>query len=301
MLASTTHDTKRSEDVRARINLLSEIPERWGMAVREWSAMNERRRRNGCPDRNMEYLIYQTLVGAWPIETERMLAYVEKAAREAKTHTSWTNQAAEYEQALADFVRGILADQQFLGSLESFLAPLVQPGWINSLAQTLIKLTAPGVPDLYQGTELWAYSLVDPDNRRPVDYAVRRKLLAELASLSPEQIWTRANEGLPKLWVIRQTLKLRQRLPAPFGAEYRPLAAAGDRAEHVIAFCRGDRLITVVPRWTVRLGSDWGNTSLELPPGDWSNELNGDCLTGRVNLADMFRRFPVALLVAERG
>ena len=231
MLASSTHDTKRSEDVRARLNLLSEIPDRWSKAVRRWAALAEPYRRDGFPDRNIEYLLYQTLVGAWPIEAERLIAYMEKAAREAKTHTSWTKPNPAYESALRAFVEGILNNRDFMAELESFTKPLVEPGRINSLAQTLLKLTAPGIPDFYQGTELWNLSLVDPDNRRPVDYALRRRLLAELEGMTPEKIWRRIDDGLPKLWVIRQTLKLRRerRLFAPED-DYHPLACRGTKS-----------------------------------------------------------------------
>ena len=184
MLASSTHDTKRSEDVRARINLLSEIPDRWSAAVNRWAELNHRYRRDDLPDRNAEYLLYQTLVGAWPIETDRIVAYMEKASREAKTHTSWTHPNPVYEDALRAFIQGILNHPPFTTDLEGFVKPLVEPGRINSLAQTLLKLTAPGVPDFYQGTELWDLSLVDPDNRRPVDYQKRRRLLAKMKDMT---------------------------------------------------------------------------------------------------------------------
>jgi len=291
MLATSTHDTKRSEDVRARLALLSEIPERWAEAVRRWVRHNERHR---SPDTNAEYLLYQTLVGAWPIKADRVVAYMEKAAREAKGATAWTRTDPEYEDALRSFVEAVLADLDFVADLEAFVAPLVEPGRINSLAQTLVKLTAPGVPDIYQGTELWSLALVDPDNRRPVDYEERHRLLKDLAgALSPEEILARMDQGLPKLWVIRQALRLRSLLQG----SYAPLAANGDRAGHVFAFSRGGEVITVVPRLVIGLGEDWGATSLELPPGRWRNKLTGeDAGRGEVRLSDLLRRFPVALL-----
>ncbi len=173
MLATSTHDTKRSGDVRARLALLSEVPSAWGRAVtRLAAAANAHRTRPDLPDRRDEYLLYQTLVGAWPIDGERAVAYARKAAREAKLRTSWTAPDAQYEAALDRFVAGCLGDSAFLAELEGFVAALVEPGRINALSQTLLKLAAPGVPDLYQGTELWDLSLVDPDNRRPVDYAM---------------------------------------------------------------------------------------------------------------------------------
>jgi len=299
LLASTTHDTKRSEDVRARLALLSEIPERWAEAVRRWTGRNERHRRDGAPDRNTEYLFYQTLVGAWPIDERRMKAYMEKAAREAKAHTSWIRRDGAYEKGLADFIDRVMADEEFRGDLEGFVADLVTPGRINSLAQTLLKLTAPGIPDLYQGTELWDLGLVDPDNRRPVDFDRRRRLLDELPGLSPEDILSRSDEGLPKLWVIRQALNLRRRQPRYFGPEgdYRPLAARGPRAAHAVAFLRGDGAVTIVPRLVLGLGGDWAGTALELPVGRWFNVLTGDKqASGTVPIREILARFPVGLL-----
>ncbi len=302
MLATSTHDTKRSEDARSRIALLSEIPERWGEAVRRWMERHERYRVPGpaglWPDRNAEYLLYQSLVGTWPIETERVVAYMEKAAREAKAHTAWTRTDQEYEDALRSFVEAVLGDPGFVADLEAFVAPLVEPGRINSLALTLIKLTAPGVPDLYQGMELWSFALVDPDNRRPVDYEVRRRLLAELKSATPEQVLARGDEGLPKMWTIRQALQLRRSRPEVFAeGDYRALSAAGEKAGHVFAFARGREAVTVVPRLVLKLAGEWGNTRLELPAGRWRNELTGeDVEGGNRPLAGLLARFPVALL-----
>jgi (1->4)-alpha-D-glucan 1-alpha-D-glucosylmutase len=305
MLATSTHDTKRGEDVRARLALLSEMPERWSVAVERWATLNEPHRRGDSPDRNAEYLLYQTLVGAWPIVPERVLAYMEKASREAKTHTSWTDPNPTYEDALRGFIVDVLGDRRFVADLETFVAPLVEPGRITSLAQTLIKLTAPGVPDLYQGTELWTLTLVDPDNREPVDYALRRRLLDELDDTTPEEVWRRIDEGLPKLWTIRQALALRRRRPELFGArgDYRALEARGARAHHAVVFMRGDAAITLVPRLVLGLGGDWGDTSLDLPDGRWRNELTGDVVSGgtAVRLADLLRRFPVALLAREES
>lgn len=299
MLATTTHDTKRSEDVRCRLHLLAEIPGRWSEAVRGWSLSNERHRRSGFPDRNTEYLFYQTLVGAWPLETSRATAYLEKACRESKVHTSWTRPAAEYETAVRDFVESALADESFRTSLEKFVSPLIEPGRVNSLAQTLLKLTAPGVPDIYQGTELWTMTLVDPDNRREVDFDRRRLLLGELASLTPQETWRRADEGLPKLWVIRRILGLRRARPELLSAtaRYRPLAADGPRAGHAVAFSRGDEVVVLVPRLPLRLGGDWQNTMLALPPGEWTNELTRQSARGATPVAELLEHFPVALFV----
>ncbi len=214
MLATSTHDTKRSEDVRARLFVLSELPELWHAKVREWAEMNQQYRTREYPDRNFEYHLYQNLVGAWPIEEERMLAYAEKAMREAKIYTSWTDQNEQYESAVRNFIEKLYEDGAFRRSLDDFVAGIVEPGRVNSLTQTLIKLTAPGVPDFYQGCELWDFSLVDPDNRRPVDFESRRALLKQLDGATPEQVMERAGEGLPKLWLIKQVLALRGRLPS---------------------------------------------------------------------------------------
>jgi (1->4)-alpha-D-glucan 1-alpha-D-glucosylmutase len=303
MLTTSTHDTKRSEDVRARLALLSEIPQKWIDAVRRWADRNERHRQDNTPDRNAEYLLYQTLVGAWPIETERVLTFMTKAVREAKTHTSWTRPEPAYEEALGRFVANILEDPEFRSDLEGFVSPIVGRGRINSLSQLLIKLSAPGVPDFYQGPELWDLSLVDPDNRRPVDFALRRRLFTEVEGLSPAEILARMDEGLPKLWVIRQALGLRKRLPGHFAsADYRPLIVQGNKAVHAVAFCRGEEVVTVVPRLVYTLQEAWGNTWLELTDGIWHNELTGDRVKGgRLKIEEILDRFPVALLSRQCG
>jgi (1->4)-alpha-D-glucan 1-alpha-D-glucosylmutase len=300
MTTTTTHDTKRSEDVRARISLLSEIPGAWAEAVERWAERNLRHKTNGLPDRNAEYLLYQILVGAWPIDVERATAYLLKAAREAKARTSWTNPDEAYEEALKTFVAGLLGDREFVADLEGFVGPLIGPGRVNSLSQALIKLTAPGVPDLYQGNELWDLSLVDPDNRRPVDYDLRRNLLSELVrGLTPEQIIRRSDEGLPKLWVTRQALLFRRRRPELFGPEgtYTPMEAKGPKADHVVAFGRGEGCIAVATRLPLKLGGRWGDTTIDLPGGKWSNELTGEAVEGgRVKVDELLAWFPVALL-----
>jgi (1->4)-alpha-D-glucan 1-alpha-D-glucosylmutase len=299
MLATSTHDTKRSEDVRARLSLLSEIPAEWEDAVRRWSRMNEPHWRGRQADRETEYLLYQTIAGAWPIGADRVAAYIEKAIREAKRRTSWTNPDAEYETAIADFTRGILADREFTADLAAFVEPLIAPGRINSLAQTLLKLTAPGVPDLYQGSELWHVALVDPDNRGPVDYEPRRRLLRELKDASPEAIMRRAGEGLPKLWLIRQALAVRRRYPEAFAEDggFEPIMPRGARAEHAVAFRRGDAAITIAPRLVLKLRGDWGDTAIELPRGEWRNDLTGERVSGgAAALSSLMARFPVCLL-----
>ena len=302
MLATSTHDTKRSEDVRARIGLLSEMPERWGEAVRRWSARNERLRVGEYPDRNAEYLLYQTLVGAWPIDERRLAQYMLKATREAKQRTNWTSPNAEYESALQGFIAGALADDEFVNDLSAFVESIATAGWTTSLAQTLLKLTAPGVPDIYQGCDLWDLSLVDPDNRRPVDYDLRQRLLGELEGRSPEDIWARRAEGLPKLWLIQRTLATRREHAAAFGTRgtHEPLIAQGAKAAHVVAFARGGMVVSIAPRLVIGLGDDWGDTSVDLPAGQWRDALTGEPRAGGpLALGEALRRFPVALLVRE--
>ncbi len=302
MLTTSTHDTKRSEDMRARLALLSEIPDRWIAAVRRWSGLNEKRRRKGWPDRNAEYLFYQTLVGAWPLSLDRALAYMGKAAREAKQHTDWIEPNRLYEAALKDFVAGAMGDPAFTEDVELFVAPLIQAGHLNSLAQTLLKLTAPGVPDLYQGTELWDFSLVDPDNRRPVDFDHRRALMASVqagGASGPmtgfvEDLLRNPSDGRVKLFLTRQVLHYRRFHPELFRrGRYVPISVSGQCARHVCAFARvfgRKRTIAVVPRLVVEitrgldiwpLGEEvWRDTRLLLPEAR-AGALLSKCLHGR--------------------
>jgi (1->4)-alpha-D-glucan 1-alpha-D-glucosylmutase len=273
MLASSTHDTKRSEDVRARISLLSEAPGEFAAAVDRWAGMHE------PPDRNLAWLVYQALVGAHPLPLDRLQAYVEKASKEAKQHTSWTDPVPEYDDAVRAWLEAMLGDDAFAADLDAFVAPLLDPGWSNALAAQLVKLTAPGSPDVYQGTELWDLSLVDPDNRREVDYDLRRTLLAELDAMTPAEAWARRAEGLPKLLVTRDALRAR------VDGAYEPLAARGPAADHVVAFARGGKHATVVTRLPIGLqrAGGWRDTTVELP---W----------GEVLVGDLLRDMPVALV-----
>ncbi|CAN5857532.1 malto-oligosyltrehalose synthase [soil metagenome] len=301
MLDTSTHDTKRSEDVRARLALLSEMPDAWAVAVRRWMSHNDGYRA-GLVDRNIEYLLYQVLVGAWPLTKDRTVAYIQKASREAKTHTSWLAPNPAYDEALVGFVHFLFDDAEFQRTMAAFVAPLIAPGRVNSLSQTLVKLTAPGVPDIYQGTELEDLSLVDPDNRRPVDYGRRVALLRELDGLKVDDILARAAEGLPKLFVIRRALKLRRQLPEAFGAEasYEQQPAGGAKAGNVVAFTRWGVVATIVPRLVLGVQDGWGDTTVEIPAGSWKNALTGEPVTGgTVAVADLFRSFPVALLRLE--
>ena len=245
------------------------------------------------------------LVGAWPLTEERAKAYMQKATREAKQQTTWTANNAEFEDALKGFIEGTLGSAVFIADLEAFVERVKGTGWVNSLAQTLVKYTAPGVPDLYQGSELWDLSLVDPDNRRPVDYERRRALLKELDPLSHAEsaalAMTRIEEGLPKLWLVHRALQLRKERPEWFGAEaaYRELPVEG-KADHVVAFMRGDSVVTVAPRLTMTLGGDWEKATVTLPQGSWTNRLTGATVEGgAVKVAGLLQEFPVALLTPK--
>ena len=297
MLTLSTHDTKRSDDVRARLAVLSEIPDRFAAKVGHWHEATSNYRGEAV-DPGTEWFLFQTLVGAWPITLDRLKNYMQKAMREAKVRTTWTSNNSEYEDALNSYLERLLDDQAFTSDLTDFVAEITYAGRVNSLAQTLLKHTSPGVPDLYQGGELWDLSLVDPDNRRPVDYALRSRLLAELKSLDATQIMARIDEGLPKLWLVHQALTLRQQHPAWFGAEaaYTPLEITGPEVTRLVAFQRGTDLVTVVPRWVQTGGLP--QASLILPPGRWTNRLSGDVFqAGPQDTGVLLRSFPVALLV----
>ena len=313
MTTLSTHDTKRSEDVRARLFLLSEIPEAWVEAVSRWRSMNGPHWPAELePDPAMEYLLYQTTVGAWPIDAERLRAYMEKASREAKLRTSWTDPDPAYDRALAGFVERVL-EGEFAGDVDRFAAPLVAPGRVVSLAQKLVQLTMPGVPDIYQGTELWDLSLVDPDNRRPVDFAARRAALERLvgdgadAGTDPKAILGEMGSGLPKMWVVRQALAMRRERPEAFDeGGYRPLEVRGDAVVHAVGFLRGEGVAVVVPRLVIGLArrGGWAETVVDLPAGRWRNRLTGervDSRGGGVPLVELLGRFPVALVVREEG
>jgi (1->4)-alpha-D-glucan 1-alpha-D-glucosylmutase len=305
MTTLSTHDTKRADDVRARLAVLTEVPEEFQAAVERWAKRNAELLRDGLPDRNTEWFYYQTLVGAWPLTADRAKAYMQKATREAKQRTSWVANDQEFEAALEGFIEATLSSGEFVEDLERFVERVKGAGWVNSLAQTLVKYTAPGVPDLYQGGELWDLSLVDPDNRRPVDYALRRELLNELAGLSvPEAAALaigRMDEGLPKLWLVHRALELRLDRPKSFGAVagYRPLEVTGKMAEHAVAYLRGEDVVTVVPRLTLTLGRAWQSAAVALPEGVWMDWLTGAVHRGWVEVEALLKDFPVALLVRE--
>jgi (1->4)-alpha-D-glucan 1-alpha-D-glucosylmutase len=342
--ATSTHDTKRSEDVRARIDVLSEIPGAWKQAASRWARLNRRARvmvdGHSYPSRNEEYLLYQTLLGSWPLQPmdangeqqyrERIVAYMQKAMREAKVVTSWLNPSTRHEQAMARFVTAILAadNTPFREDFLDFERRIAHCGLFNSLAQLTIKIGAPGLPDFYQGTELWDFSLVDPDNRRPVDYARRRRLLEELEAESAdegqrqalvERLMASPSDDRVKLYTTRTLLHVRKANEAVFqSGSYEPLAVDGPRRVHAFAFARrydGREAVVVVPRLVAGLVPDsdmpplgeraWADTRLQLPHTTarcYRHALTGQCLpvtNGELRLADIFAQFPAAVLEAQ--
>jgi (1->4)-alpha-D-glucan 1-alpha-D-glucosylmutase len=307
MLTLSTHDTKRSEDVRARLAVLSETPERWSAAVTRWRDRNGRLPGAEHLDGTTELYLYQTIVGAHPLSRERAWTHLEKAVREARRHTSWVQPDETYEAGLRAFIDALYDDRDFQEELAGVVAPLVRPGRINALGQKLLQLTAPGVPDLYHGQELWDLSLVDPDNRRPVDNSRRRDLLDRLirgerpgsADLADPD-----DAGLAKLLVVSRALAVRRERPGAFGplGGYRPLELAGDAAEHdlIVAHLRGDEVAVVAPRLTVRYPLTGRSAGIVLPGGAWRDALvEGRTHRGTVPVAELLTPFPVALLVRD--
>jgi (1->4)-alpha-D-glucan 1-alpha-D-glucosylmutase len=347
-VCTSTHDTKRSEDVRARISVLSEVPAAWAAHVRRWRMIGRRFKQEvegrAVPDRNDEYLLYQTLVGAWPADeadesmesfAKRITEYMEKATKEAKRRTSWINPNAAYDRGVHHFVTELLApDSPFPGVFVPFQRLVALYGAVNSLAQTVLKVAVPGIPDFYQGSELWSLSLVDPDNRRPVDFARRQALLTALAARIAEspagleklcaellETWP---DGRIKLYVTQRALTLRRERQALFSSgSYGPLSAWGARAEHLVGLARrgnGEVVIVAVPRLSARLtdfsgrfplgDSAWGDTWLSL--GDASLEgVYRDRFSGlrvateprdgapALRAGALFGSLPVAMLVRE--
>ena len=343
MLATSTHDTKRSEDVRARINVLSEIPEQWRKGISRWNRQNRKFVRvvddKPAPDRNEEYLLYQTLVGTWPLGSPedsefalfrtRIIEYMVKAMREAKVNTSWINPNIPHEDAVSTFIDSVLTasrQNRFFPDFEKFQQLTASCGMFNSLSQTLLKITSPGIPDIYQGNELWDFSLVDPDNRRPVDFSLRKKLLdgllhaeatSGLAATAEEVVATR-NDGRIKLYLTYKALCFRREHRALFeSGNYLPLVVEGSLAEHVCAFERslgGSSILVVVPRFCssliedsngLPLGSEvWQDTRIMLTHGTGSGSYR-NIFTGKLlhtdqhlslAVSDVLSVFPVALL-----
>jgi (1->4)-alpha-D-glucan 1-alpha-D-glucosylmutase len=304
MTTLSTHDTKRSEDARARLFVLSELPVEWGAAVRTWQEAAQRHHGDHGPDPATAYLFWQVLVATWefggePAAAERLLGYLEKATREAKVHTSWTRPDPGYEQAVADFVRGVLGDAELLASVAAFCRDLDGPARVAVLGQKLVQLTMPGVPDVYQGTELVDLSLVDPDNRRQVDVERRRSLLAALDGGEPA-----SSLDAEKLLVTSRALRLRRERPEWFVGEeatYLPVATSTGNA---VAFSRGDatgpRVVTVATRLAVALARHrgWYEHTVALPAGRWTDALTGrEVAGGSAPLEEVLATLPVALLV----
>jgi (1->4)-alpha-D-glucan 1-alpha-D-glucosylmutase len=305
MLLSSTHDTKRSADVRARLAVLSQDPDHWVRTVRRWRQRTARHVRAAGPGPAHQHLTFQTLVGAWPLEADRLEAYLLKAAREAARASDHLDPDPDYETALSSYARALIDDEAFRADLEAVVDEVRTPGWLTALSMVAVKLTAPGVPDIYQGDELWDLSLVDPDNRRPVDVARRRAALAELeAGTTAAAIMERLDDGLPKLHLIQAALRLRARRPDAFGARgsYEALWPRGPRADHAFAYLRGGDVAVVVARRVRPLGPrvadwDWRDTAVDLPPGDWVDVLTGTHHGGSATaLGALLTTFPVALL-----
>jgi (1->4)-alpha-D-glucan 1-alpha-D-glucosylmutase len=337
MLETSSHDTKRSEDVRARINVLSEMPAQWAKAVRQWRELNQDKKQLvddvPAPSRNDEYFLYQTLVGAWPLQgevkadssfQERIKNYMLKAVREAKEKSSWANPNTRYESAVTNFVDDLLTGQKddgkFVKSFTSFNHQIVQAGLLNSMSQTLLKLTGPGLPDLYQGTELWDFSLVDPDNRRPVDYSSRTEMLKELQRW-PDYggLCDDLSDPRLKLFLTWKTLNLRKQYCDLFSeGEYIPRSVLGPKAKHLLAFSRrldNQEVVVVVARlWGQLLGNakfplaleGWKDTRIEAGrEGAYVNAFSGERIDvvgsnhpAYFQASQLFGSFPVALLVA---
>jgi (1->4)-alpha-D-glucan 1-alpha-D-glucosylmutase len=346
MLASSTHDTKRSEDVRARINVLSEIPAEWYRAIRGWQRLNEGKKTQvggeSVPSANEEYFLYQTLLGAWPLVSmdgpayadfvDRIHKYMEKALREAKVNTSWINPNTEYEAAFHSYLDAILdrsSGHAFLEQFAPFQARIAKAGIFNSLSQTLLKITSPGLPDFYQGTEVWNFSLADPDNRRAVDYEGMQKLLSRLASEESQnqaalvdRLVAEPGDGGLKLYITRNALRFRREHHSVFSrGNYLPLRAAGEKNKHVIAFARSFRGATVIVlagrffaqldeenQQRLPLGDLWAGTEVvvrkRLPAGAYRDVLTGKTISlverdgeSLIALEQAFSHLPLALLV----
>jgi (1->4)-alpha-D-glucan 1-alpha-D-glucosylmutase len=297
MTTLSTHDTKRQEDVRARLAVLAEIPQEWGKQVRQWH------KEGTAVDPDTEYLLWQTVVGAWPISGDRLAGYLTKAVREAKRRTSWVEPDQEYEAAVLALAARALEDPELAGSIAGFVAEIAGDAAVNSLGAKLVQLTMPGVPDVYQGCETVALSLVDPDNRRAVDFT---RICFDLAALDASVDAVLGGDGdlgsfgRAKLLVTSRALRLRRARPEWFAGGYEPLAASGTAAAHAVAFRRG-QAVTVVTRLPVglRRRGGWQDTTLSLPAGAWADLLTGTVHRGDVPMTALTGRLPVALLVPE--
>jgi (1->4)-alpha-D-glucan 1-alpha-D-glucosylmutase len=301
MTTLSTHDTKRQEDVRARIAVLTESPQGWADTVTSWHARTAQLRRGPVPDPDTEYLLWQTLVGAWPISEDRLTSYLRKAMREAKTVTSWLDPDLYYETAVLDLAGAILADEALTASIAEFVAAITPDACAHSLGAKLVQLTMPGVPDVYQGCELAGFALVDPDNRAAIDFARRRALL-DAVSDAPATAGSAEEGGLDasKMLICARALRLRREHPDWFAGSYQALTASGPARDHAVAFSRAGQCVSVATRLPARLRQDggWRDTALPLPPGKWQDVLTAATYTGgEVPLAELTTSLPVALLV----
>jgi (1->4)-alpha-D-glucan 1-alpha-D-glucosylmutase len=311
MNASSTHDTKRSEDVRARINVLSEIPQEWVRCLRRWARLNPS---ETAPDRNEQCLIYQSMLGAWPIPPDRLKQYVTKALREGKTHTSWIDINEDYEQKVHAFIDSLYSTKSFMRAFGRLQEKLAYFGTLSSLSQLVLKMTSPGVPDFYQGTEMLDLSLADPDNRRPVDFEARRTALESAkGTMQISDLLGHWENGELKMWMISKVLQFRRAHAELFReGKYIPLGVIGERAEHVIAFARRLRsewCLVAVPRLAASLTKVgippigekvWRDTKIELPEGYRSGKsvfTNDHFSTGLAS--DLFSQFPFAVIEGE--
>jgi (1->4)-alpha-D-glucan 1-alpha-D-glucosylmutase len=331
MITTATHDTKRGEDGRVRLALLSELPFVWGRQVARWFRLNRSRRSESedetVPDRNVEYLFYQALLGAWPpnlsldnVEgmqdlADRLEAYMIKAVREGKERSSWSNPDNAYEAGLQHFVRSVLDASRrnpFLIEFHNFVVSLARLGAISSLSQLVLKLTVPGVPDIYQGGELWDFSVVDPDNRRPVDWPLRHRLIDDIDGACVTDLSRDWQDGREKLFVIRKLLDLRRSHPDLFEqGDYRPIEAEDDSSNHICAFARvrgAEEIVVVVPRLVYQLyqggcSANWGAAKVGLPPGKWRDVFTGRWQDGGApaSVSQLLAGFPVAVLSSGMG
>jgi malto-oligosyltrehalose synthase/4-alpha-glucanotransferase len=309
--ATSTHDTKRGEDMRARLNVLSEIPDKWFKKVHEWNNLNESNKKNNIPDRNEEYFIYQTILGSMPLEEdkswiERLCEYLIKSLREAKIHSSWNKPDKEYEKSTVEFSKKILeTGSSFHKSISEFKDLIAYQGIINSLSQTVLKVTSPGIPDFYQGCELWDFRFVDPDNRTKPDFEKRIKFLRELnGNCDPQALLKEYQNGKIKLWVIKKLLAERNSNENIFtNGEYVPLQTGGKYADHIIAFARKynkDYFVTLLQRCSFHINDsgDWVDTYVILPEKNWINIFTGKCISGnqKFSIKELFTTLPFCCL-----
>ncbi|MBS1585956.1 MAG: malto-oligosyltrehalose synthase [Bacteroidetes bacterium] len=323
--ATATHDTKRGEDARARLNVLTDLHEEWEKTAKHWMRLNGSIKQRGIPAVNDEYFIYQALLASYPIPgtpddsfKERFKAYIQKAFREAKIHTDWANPNKEYEAGVEHFIDGLFnSNTEFNKDFHIFVKKIADTGTVNSLVQLVLKFCCPGVPDTYQGTELWDLSMVDPDNRRPVDYELRARLLDELiANTDAAQLWEQRNTGQIKLWLTSHLLRLRSEAPEAFtGGNYQPLKVVGKYKRHIIAFARvhtEQRYIVVLPLNIAQLAKeqecaianiDWEDTAVEIAdnlPIQWASRFSGEVLKAtRIPVKELFEPLPLAILEAS--